>query len=264
MNTEVAEVVPAKARKPRKAAPRKEIAVAQPVPEAPANSVLQVIERAARDPAVNIEKLEKLLQMKRDIELDAAQGEFNRAMSACQGEMRQVAVDASNPQTHSKYATYAALDKALRPIYTRHGFSISFDEADSPKPEHVRVLAYVAHAAGFTRVYHTDMPCDGKGARGGDVMSKTHAVGAAKSYGARYLLRWVFNIAVGEGDTDGNDPSAPCLTEKQQADLNAMITERGFTVASFVKWAKVDSLAQIPLKNYEQCVQAIKARGYAR
>jgi hypothetical protein len=48
------------------------------------------------------------------------------------------------------------------------------------------------------------MPADGKGAKGGDVMTKTHATGAAMSYGARYLLKYIFNVAVGEDDNDGN------------------------------------------------------------
>ena len=49
---------------------------------------------------------------------------------------------------------------------------------------------------------------NGKGAKGGDVMTRTHATGAALSYGMRYLLRMIFNVAVGEGDTDGNGATA--------------------------------------------------------
>src|SRR5690606_15862485 len=48
------------------------------------------------------------------------------------------------------------------------------------------------------------MPADGKGAKGGDVMTKTHAAGSAMSYGQRYLLKLIFNVAIGENDDDGN------------------------------------------------------------
>jgi hypothetical protein len=47
------------------------------------------------------------------------------------------------------------------------------------------------------------MPVDGKGARGGDVMTKTHAMGSGISYGMRYLLRMIFNLAIDQDD-DGN------------------------------------------------------------
>jgi hypothetical protein len=154
-------------------------------------TLLAVIARAAKDPDTDVEKLERLMAMIERVEAKNAERAFNEAMNAAQSEMRPVSADADNPQTRSKYATFAKLDSALRPIYTKHGFSLSFDEGESPKPEHVRVLCYVAHSAGFTRVYHRDMPADGKGAKGGDVMTKTHAAGAAGSYGARYLLKGI-------------------------------------------------------------------------
>lgn len=207
-----------------RASDRKEIA---PVSEG--SALLAVIERAARDPNVDIVKMKELFAMRKEIVLEMAETAFNAAMTAAQSEMRPIAADAQNPQTRSKYASYAKLDKVLRPIYTKHGFAISYDEADSPKPEHVRCLAYVSHSGGYTRTYRRDMPADGKGAKGGDVMTKTHAVGAAHSYGDRYLLRGIFNIAVGEDDTDGNAPKAvvpaPEGYEKWKADMTALADE---------------------------------------
>jgi hypothetical protein len=175
-------------------------------------SLVDVIARAARDPNVDIDKMERLLQMQERVEARNAEMAFNQALNAAQGEMRPIAANASNPQTRSRYATFDKLDRVLRPIYTEKGFSLSFDEADSPKPDHVRVVCYVSHIAGHTRTYHRDMPADGKGAKGGDVMTKTHAAGAAGSYGARYLLKGIFNVAVGEDDDDGNQaPVRPAV-----------------------------------------------------
>jgi hypothetical protein len=67
----------------------------------------------------------------------------------------------------------------------------------------MRVLCDVSRG-GHVKTYQIDMPADGKGAKGGDVMTKTHAAGAAASYGMRYLLKMIFNVAVGEDDNDGN------------------------------------------------------------
>lgn len=85
----------------------------------------------------------------------------------------------------------------------------------------VRVLCYVSHRGGFTRTYRVDMPADGKGAKGGDVMTKTHASGAAISYGRRYLLNSIFNIAIGDEDTDGNGPGIDDLMERLEYIDNA-------------------------------------------
>jgi hypothetical protein len=176
-----------------------------------ATSILQVIERAASDPAVDIDKMERLMAMHERIVARDAEAAWNDAMAACQKEVRQVAPDAYNPQTKSRYASYSALDAVLRPVYTKHGFAISYDSDASPVEECIRVIAIVMRG-GFSRTYKIDMPRDGKGAKGGDVMTKTHATGAGMQYGMRYLLKAIFNIAIGDLDNDGNAPreeSAP-------------------------------------------------------
>jgi len=190
-------------------------------------SFIQMIERAARDPSVDIDKMERLMQMHERMVGKKAEADFNDAMTACQKEIRAVAPDAVNPQTHSKYASFAKLDGILRPIYTKHGISISYGTEDTAKAETVRVIAYVARG-GYTRKYQVDMPADGKGAKGGDVMTKTHAVGSAMSYGMRYLLKMVWNVAVGEDDDDGNaagdtseKPDAPVGFEQWGLELEA-------------------------------------------
>jgi hypothetical protein len=160
----------------------------------------------ASDPHMDVGKLEKLMQMQRELAVVRAKSEFNSAMSDAQKQMRPIAADAVNPSTRSKYASYAALDGKLRPIYTDHGFGLSFNTADGARDGWIRVVCNVSHVGGFDKDYHVDMPADGKGAKGGDVMTLTHAVGAGLSYGMRYLLKMIFNVAVGEDDRDGNDP----------------------------------------------------------
>jgi hypothetical protein len=172
--------------------------------EPPEPSGVSLFERLAKDQNVDVDKLERLMQMHERATARLAQEKFNAAMSAAQTEMRPVAVDSDNPQTKSKYASYEAIDRVLRPIYTKHGFGLSFDTGEGAPDQWVRVLCYVTHAGGYARTYHADMPADGKGAKGGDVMTRTHAVGAAMSYGMRYLLKMIFNVAVGDEDTDGN------------------------------------------------------------
>jgi hypothetical protein len=153
----------------------------------------------------NIETIERLVKLQQEMFERNAKVAFDHAMHRAQSNMRRIGVDATNPQTRSKYATYGKLDGAIRPVYTAEGLSLSFDTGDSGVPEVLRVLCYVSHAEGHTRTYRVDMPADGKGAKGGDVMTKTHATGAAMSYGMRYLLKMIFNVAVGETDDDGNN-----------------------------------------------------------
>lgn len=233
-----------------------------PVPATENAAVLSMIERAARDPSVDLDKMERLMRMRKDMLAEEQERAFNLAMKDAQSEMRTIGVDAHNTQTRSKYATYAKLDSVLRPIYTKHGFSLSFDEADSPKPEHIRCLCYVAHDAGHTRTYRKDMPADGKGAKGGDVMTKTHASGAASSYGQRYLLKGIFNVAVGEEDSDGNhDTGGNDFIDSEEAQtIRDMIEASGADLGRFLQYMKASDITTIRASDYDRAVSALQRK----
>ncbi len=209
----------------------------QVVPQNSGEPILAVIERAARDPAVDVDKMAKLLEMAEKIHARQAESAFDAAMSVTQSEMRPVSRDCNNPQTRSKYASYGALDQAVRPVYSVNGFALSFGTR-STAPDRITVTCRISHRAGHSRDVEIDMPSDGKGAKGGDVMTKTHATGSAVSYGMRYLLKMIFNIALGEFDDDGNaagrtkkqyQPEPPAPKTNGDKPLN----ER---VQIFVKW----------------------------
>lgn len=224
-----------------------------------ATAIIQVIERAASNPSVDMDKMERLLQMQERIMAKNAEAAFNSAMVEAQSKMVHVRTDSENKQTRSKYASYPALDKALRPIYTAAGFSLSFDTGEG-LPDHVRVICYVAHNGGHTRRYQVDMPADGKGAKGGDVMTKTHAAGSAMSYGMRYLLKLIFNVTVGDDDDGNGAGRAETISAKQVADLEALITEVGADRAKFLTFMKLESLESLLACNYSSAVKALESR----
>ena len=219
---------------------------------------ISAIERAASNPEIDIAKMQALLDMQERVLNRNAEMEFNQAMVDAQTEMRPVSADMDNKQTRSKYASYAKLDNAIRPIYTKHGFSLSFNVGETSQ-DMADVICYVSHIGGHTRTYHAPMPADGKGAKGGDVMTKTHAMGAAFSYGARYLLKMIFNVAVGEDDTDGNMP-VERISEEQQANLTSLIEEIGANYHAFLKYMQAESLDRIRADQYDRAVSALEAK----
>lgn len=234
------------------------------VPMTRSEAFYAMIERAARDPSVDVAKMERLFEMQEKQRARDAEMAFNAAMTEAQMEMRPIAADAANSQTRSKYASYLALDKALRPIYTKHGFALSFDTGDTPLPDHVRVLCYASHNNGHSRTYKIDMPADGKGAKGGDVMTKTHAVGSAATYGQRYLLKGIFNIAVGEDDdgnsADGNDP----ITNDEVDKIKELLKRDDMDVEKFCSFMRVEYIGQIKQSDYRKAITAINEASLAK
>jgi hypothetical protein len=216
--------------------------------------MLSLLERVLLDPMVDIAKVERIEQMIERAHTRQAEFAFNTAMAAAQAEMRAVSPDKHNKQTHSDYASYAALDAMARPIYTKHGLALSFNSEESKVAEHILVLCYVT-AGGFTRTYRVDMPADGKGAKGGDVMTRTHATGSAMTYGERYLLKAIFNLQVG-GDDDGNaaggvsagDTSA--ITGEQVAELKNAFETLGANEAAFCTVFKIATIEELPAREF--------------
>ncbi len=256
----------------------------------PAASLLDVILRAGTDPAFDVEKFERLVaiqqneqdrqdkRLEREAEL-AAEAAFNAAMSDVQRQMGRIATDAANTSTRSRYASYGALDRAIRPLYTAAGFNISFNEdVGAVGADMVRVLAYVTHTApgakrGHTRTYHTDIPADGKGAKGGDVMTKTHAHVSATSYGKRVLLGMIFNIATGSDD-DGNaasgrtaaassDASAMpgTISAAQANQIRALLDDRGIAHRAFLTFIRLPSIEHIGAEHFDKAIAKIKTLG---
>lgn len=238
-------------------------ALVEAAPEQPNASVslLQVIQQAATNPDVDIEKMERLMAMHERMVSEQAKRAFNSAMIAAQNDMVAVRANKKNGQTHSKYATYAALDIAVRPVYTKHGLAVSFDTGDDAPDAHVRVLANVMHNDGHTKTYRVDMPADGKGAKGGDVMTKTHAAGSAMSYGKRYLLTLIFNIAI-DDDDDGNrgGNNQEKITHKQMLELSDLADEVEADKEKFCRYGNVTSLSDILAKDFQTAKKLLESK----
>ncbi|WP_163557539.1 ERF family protein [Halomonas sp. NO4] len=196
-------------------------------PEAARNSsVLHIIERAATDPNVDIDKMERLLQMQEKILAEQAHIAFHQAMNRAQEEMRPVVRDAENNQTHSRYTRLETIDRSIRPIYTRHGFSLSFGTGDCPYEGYIRVTCDVAHVDGHIDHKKVDMPLDTQGFKGNQNKTATHAHGSTMSYARRYLTLLIFNLAMADEDDDGNAAGGePAVTETQSAQLKAKLED---------------------------------------
>ena len=183
-----------------------------------ADSLLNFVAMAVKDPAIDVTKLEALLRMQREIVADDAKVQFNRAMSSVQSEMQPVLRDADNEQTRSKYARLETIDAAIRPIYVRHGFYLSFDEVPIDGPN-VRLACTVAHAAGHAQTYHPEAALDLNGPQGKPNKTPLHGLGSSVSYLRRYLTCMIFNVTLRYEDTDGSrTPNDGEIISRTQAD----------------------------------------------
>lgn len=176
----------------------------QTAEQSQATGIIQVIERAALNPDVDVDKMERLLSMQERILERQAEQSFNDSMRQAQIAMPTIDKDADNQQTNSKYARYESMNRAIKPIYTEHGFSLQFGTDDSPLDAHIRIICDVSHSGGHTKRFHYDLPPDGAGIKGTVNKTGVHASASTVSYGKRYLAAMIFNLTIGGEDDDGN------------------------------------------------------------
>lgn len=186
---------------PKQALQRLDSEVAQR--QEPSATMLSIIARAAADPSVDVNKMERLMAMQERLVARDAELAFNSAMRDVQAKVKYVQKDAKNPSTNSHYTRLETLNRAIVPVATDAGFSLSFGTADCPVADSLRITCTVLHSAGHSRQYQCDVPLDVAGAKGNPNKTRTHGYGSSLSYGRRYLTLLIFNVSTGEDD-DGN------------------------------------------------------------
>ena len=172
-----------------------------------ADAWLSMIERAARDPSVDVSKMERMFEMRERVMKTSAEQAFNASFVAVRAAVGPVIKNQKNPQTNSRYADLFAIADVLDPIMTENGFAATFGTADCPLENHYRITGTLLHAQGHSKEYRVDVPVDGAGIKGQTNKTATHAFGSTMTYGRRYLKVAMFDISI--TDNDGNRRREP-------------------------------------------------------
>ena len=243
-----------------------EVTVDQPASESAA--IIQMIERAARDPSVDIDKMERLFQMSERVHARSAEAAFNAAMSAAQAELVPVVKNQKNKQTGTDYANLAAISEAAMPIIYRHGFGVITSEFESKKPDHLGVVCEVTHSGGHSKRYEFNVPWDGAGLKGNANKTPTHAYASTLSYGERYAKCKVFGIATKDDDGNAagkaaNTKPVERITEKQVEDLNARIQKTkapAATIQIIFQHLQIEGLDELTSDQFDKISKQLKEK----
>lgn len=190
------------------------VAPPSPVPTVPADAspILGLIERASRDPNVDIDKMERLFRMKLDMEARDAKAAYLAALSEMQPKLPIITKhgvisknekdDRGNKtgrqEAMTKYAKWEDVVEGITPVLAEFGFSLSFRVAQ-PTPDRVAVSGVLGHRGGHTEETTLSLPIDNTGAK-----NNVQGWGSSVSYGKRYTAFALLNISARGEDDDGN------------------------------------------------------------
>jgi len=216
--------------------------------------IISIIERALINPEMDVDKLQRLLDMQKDIMRIEAEREFNSAMARLQPKLPQIKHDGEiknkNGGVQSTYAKYETVDTAIRQLYTAEGFSISFD---SRQIDSVTVYtATLSHIGGHSKTASITLPADISGSKNG-----TQAMGSTVSYARRYLITMLFNIVTIGVDNDGK---GGFIDLEQAAEIDNLIRETGTVLDAFLKYYAVGSVRELPLSSYAKAKKQLLSK----
>lgn len=231
------------------------------------SSMLAVIERVALDPAADVAKLERMLDMKERLDDRAredarrdAERQFYADLVAAQSAIPVVVKNRKNTFNNTAFADLAAIEDAAMPIIRQHGFSVSAKSVPGADDGSQRIIFRVAHRLGHVDEFQDDFPLDNQGTGGKASKTNIQAKGSTVTYARRYMLCAYFNIAI--ADSDGapkqTAPAAPVeLSAAQAKRLRDLIASTATDEAKFLASAKSESIEAIRPADFARLEQLL-------
>lgn len=190
----------------------------EPTPAQPEAGMALMIERLAANPNVDVDKLRQILDMQERVLNRDAETAFNIAFNEMQPEIPIIAETARTDKT--KYAPFEEIIKVIRPIYSKHGFSLSF-QTQWPSEKTVKVIGILTHKQGHSRTSEFVSLADQTGSK-----NAIQALASTISYGKRYTTNDLFCIATrdddGQASGKASAPDAPAGYDDWLDDLTAV------------------------------------------
>lgn len=225
-------------------------------------SFLDVVERLASRPDIDVAKIQQVLDMQEHVLDRQAKQEYNADMVKAQAEFPLVPLNGYNDHTKSPYPLYSDIVKTLSPVYTKHGFAASTYEGETSKENHIRTCIDVMHRGGWTETKFVDIPIDDKGPGGTKNKTDTHAKGSSLSYGKSYLARMVWNVATGEDDGNAAGGTASeFISEEEIKALNKKIKDVNADGERFLKALGIETLDTMPKSWFKKAMGMLDQKG---
>lgn len=157
-------------------------------------SLIAMIERAARDPNVDIVKMERLFEMQQKAEDKRAKAAFLAGLSGLQSDLPAAARKGTGHNA-KKYARFEDVTEALRPHLKEHRFSLTYRIKQTDKS--ITIVGVLGHADGHSEETEITLPADSSGSK-----NSVQAWASSVSYGKRYMALTLTGIAT-DDDDDG-------------------------------------------------------------
>lgn len=220
-------------------------------PVAMVDPILAQAASIARLPGLNEGMFKQLMEWQQAERAAQAEERFNEAMNLCQREIEPVARTTENKATSSFFAKLEAVDNAIRPIYTKYGFSVRYNTVPPLTPGQIRVEVAISLGRHTERFYR-EAPPDVLGPKGTPTKTALHGGGSAETFLKRYCLCGAFNVVFRSvTDDDGVRGGMSFLSLEQADQLRGMCHAAGRPEDKFLR-TMCSRLDGQPIENFDE------------
>lgn len=212
---------------------------------------MDMLDRAVTQGA-NVETLEKLMGLQERFEKNNARKEFDAAVADAKAEIPPIA---RNKEGHNskRYVDFSAIARVVDPIITKHGLSYRFTTEQTDA--RINVTCVLSHRSGHFEKTTLSGPADTTGNK-----NAIQAIGSTLTYLQRYSLVQMLGLAASDDDDGKAGGSGAVVTDAQAEQIRTLITETKTEIDRFLKWAKAESVSDLPASKFDAAVAMLNAK----
>mgnify|MGYP001357071821 FL=1 len=228
------------------------VAIMEPgEPERRNNSALTPLAmlNRAMETGASMEVLEKFMSLHERWEAGNARKAFDAAISEAKAEIPPIVKNAKG-HNDKRYANFAAIAAVVDPILSKHGLSYRFRTAQTDK---ISVTCVLSHRDGHSEETTLAGPADNSGSK-----NAIQAIGSTLTYLQRYSLIQALGLAATEDDDGRAAGAGGTITDEQVERLQRAIMDADADLPKFLAYFKVETLADLPAKDFQRALDAIK------
>jgi ERF superfamily len=220
----------------------------------PSDPILLMIANAARDPAVDIEKFERLMALRERVGLADARRAFYAALARAKGEFGPIIktriVDyehkSGDGRTNYKYEELADVGAVVDPILSKHG--LSYRHKSTQEGPKIKVTCILSHEDGYAEENSLEGVEDKSGMK-----NPNQAIASTVTYLQRYTLKEALGIGAGRDDDGlGGSPADPAIEPDDVAYIEQLIRDTDSSLVIFLETIGAPAIAEMRLSQYKR------------
>ena len=209
--------------------------------------LLEGLVKAASDPAISVEKMERLEAMFERISARQAKADFDEAFARLQPILPEVRkngkitfTDKNGEVRATPFATLEDINDAVKPLLAEHGFSLRH-RVETTAEGRILVTAVLAHGGHREEVAFPPLAADTSGSK-----NNVQGMGSSMTYARRYTTVAILNITTRGMDDDGKAagdmPVDPLISAEQADSLRKLLQQTKGGEAKFLQFAQIERL----------------------